>query len=151
VAGDYYDYATGSDIQPLPVSSGTAPGTAVFSQTLEQGPADVQLAGGLSPYGTMAQGGNVWEWEETDFDLLNDSSSNDRGYAGGSWLVSATTMSSLGHFVAPNNIPNGGTYWEGFRVASIAVPEPTAATLLTFGLLSCIATRRRKPASHNPV
>ena len=37
------------------------------------GPADITLAGGLSPYGTMGQGGNVYEWEETDFDLVNDS------------------------------------------------------------------------------
>ena len=35
------------------------------------GPADITLAGGLSPYGTMGQGGNVYEWEETDFDLVN--------------------------------------------------------------------------------
>ena len=30
----------------------------------------------------MGQGGNVWEWEETDFDLVNDSSSSGRGVRG---------------------------------------------------------------------
>ena len=46
-----------------------AAGTAVYDGHAD--PADVTIAGGLSPYGTIGQGGNVWEWEETDFDLVN--------------------------------------------------------------------------------
>ena len=64
-SGVYYDYPTGSDTAPTAVASGTAAGTAVYNQLLAQGPADITLAGGLSPYGTMGQGGNVSELEET--------------------------------------------------------------------------------------
>ena len=69
-SGVYYDYPTGSDSAPTAVASGTAAGTAVYNGQ-SPGPADITLAGGLSPYGTMGQGGNVYEWEETDFDLVN--------------------------------------------------------------------------------
>jgi len=55
--GVYYDYPTGSDTAPTPVAGGTDPGTAVYLQDLSQGPADIDNAGGLSPYGTMGQGG----------------------------------------------------------------------------------------------
>ncbi len=33
-------------------------------------------AGGPSPYGTMGQGGNVIEWNETDPDFVNNSPSS---------------------------------------------------------------------------
>ena len=77
-SGVYYDYPTGSDTAPTAVASGTAAGTAVYNQPSESGPADIMLAGGLSPYGTMGQGGNVFELEETDFNLVNDSGSSIR-------------------------------------------------------------------------
>ena len=43
----------------------------------------VTQAGGLSPYGIMGLGGNVYEWEETAFNLRNSSGSSDRGARGG--------------------------------------------------------------------
>ena len=61
MAGAYYDYPTGSN-SPLRGRERHDPGTAVSRQKM--GPADITQAGGLSPYGTMAQGGNVangWE------------------------------------------------------------------------------------------
>jgi formylglycine-generating enzyme required for sulfatase activity len=72
----YYDYANGSDTRPTAVISGTASNTAVYTQSGEAsptGPADVNNAGGLSPYGVMGLGGNVYEWEESSGDLLNSS------------------------------------------------------------------------------
>ncbi len=53
-SGVYFDYPTGSDSIPTAVASGTAAGTAVYGQSR---PADITLAGGLSPYGTMGQVG----------------------------------------------------------------------------------------------
>ena len=53
-SGVYFDYPTGSDSAPTAVASGTAAGTAVYDAQV--GPADITLAGGLSPYGTMARG-----------------------------------------------------------------------------------------------
>lgn len=88
VTGDYYNYATGSNTLPASVASGTAPHTAVYDQHYQDGPADVTLAGGLSPYGTMAQSGNVTEMEETDFDMVNDEVKSPRGVRGGQYWQS---------------------------------------------------------------
>jgi hypothetical protein len=60
--GGYWKYATGSDSVPTPVKEGTLSGTAVHSFDQGVGPAFIDNAGGLSPLGTMAQNGNVWEW-----------------------------------------------------------------------------------------
>ena len=111
----YNDYPTGSDIAPTAVSSGTTPGTAVYDQSFATGPADVNLAGGLSPFGTIGQGGNALEWEETDFDLVNDSVSSFRGARGGTWADSESQLSSTFRgFLSPTFEIN--TF--GFRVAS---------------------------------
>lgn len=137
-SGVYYDYATGSNIIPSPVSSGTAAGTAVYNQTFAAGPADITAAGGLSPYGTMGQSGNVYEWEETDFDLVNDASSSARGLRGGFWDsidFSSSYRSSI-------NPPFGRNSFTGFRVASNAVPEPSALLLLCFASLAALWRRR---------
>ena len=106
------------------VASGTAAGTAVWSQSYP-GPADITLAGGLSPYGVMGQGGNVWEWEETEFDLVNDQ-----------WFVcprgARRRLGSYSSYVLSVVGPRlGGPSDEdinvGFRVASI--PEPSSLLL----------------------
>jgi sulfatase modifying factor 1 len=143
-AGDnYFNYPTGSDSLPTAVASGTAPGTAVYNQPFgASDPADVHLAGWLSPYGTMGQGGNVWEWEETSYDLLNATPGADRAIRGGVWIGT------------PDNLPasyrnfDGASVegqFTGFRVASrgVTVPEPTAAVLLMLGSIGAAFTRRR--------
>ncbi len=90
-ATTYHEFATGSDIPPTPVASGTTPGTAVYHQRF---PAPSQAAGGLSPYGTMGQSGNVWEWEETEFDHSNDRASAERGLRSGNWDDNAEHISA---------------------------------------------------------
>jgi hypothetical protein len=60
--GGYWAFPTGSDALPSPTSGGTDQGKAVFY--FQEQPCRCDNAGGLSPYGTMAQGGNVWEWSE---------------------------------------------------------------------------------------
>jgi sulfatase modifying factor 1 len=64
--GGYWKYPTGSDAPPTPVSGGTDPNTAVYNQWFDKqyrDPADVNNAGGLSPYGTMAHGGQCAKLE----------------------------------------------------------------------------------------
>lgn len=113
-AGIYFDYATGSNTVPTAVVGGVDPGTAVFDQ-IGGAPADVQLAGGTSRYGTIGQGGNVYEWEETDLDLINDSVSF-RGYRGGAWNLPAFYLAADERTGA---FPNREAEILGFRVVSL--------------------------------
>jgi formylglycine-generating enzyme required for sulfatase activity len=143
----YYNFANGSDTAPGAEASGTADNTAVYSQTVAQGPADVNLAGGLSPYGVMGLGGNVWEWEESSGDLANSSGSSSRGIRGGHWSDSSSDLSSSARY---NSVPSVENYNFGFRVASLsssaaAVPEPSMMVIGTlFGLGGLVAKRRMK-------
>ena len=67
--GGYWDYPTKHDYPAVPDGIDFAGDTAfdaVFYQGYDQGaPNSVDNAGVLSAYGTMGQGGNVWEWNET--------------------------------------------------------------------------------------
>jgi formylglycine-generating enzyme len=127
---NYWDYATGSDAAPMAVASGTSPGTVVFNTF---GPATVDSSGGLSPYGTRGQTGNVMEWSE--------SPSPEGVSLNGSWYAaSESQMRSSFH---SGQIRDDSHANVGFRVAS--VPEPSSATLL----LLCVAGHsllfRRRP------
>jgi formylglycine-generating enzyme required for sulfatase activity len=144
----YYDYANGSNTAPSAVASGNLNDTAVYNQSAEQGPADVNLAGGLSPYGVMGLGGNVYEWEESSLDLANSSDSSLRGIRGGCWNFNSLVMSSSARLF---NNPSAEDIIFGFRVASLsssappAVPEPSMMVIGTlFGLGGLMAKRRMK-------
>ena len=143
--GGYWNYATGSDAAPTAVASGTAAGTAVYLQSDSQGPADITLAGGLSPFGTMGQGGNVWEWEETSADMNNSLVSSFRGFRGGLWVSSSNFLQSS---TRSQFFPAVGGNVIGFRVASLsaAVPEPNSLVLTTCVAVCGLLTRgsRRK-------
>jgi formylglycine-generating enzyme required for sulfatase activity len=143
----YYNFTNGSDTAPTAVSSGTADNTAVYNQTIAQGPADVNQAGSLSPYGVMGLGGNVWEWEESSFDLANSSNSSNRGIRGGNWgNISDVLSSSSRDGSSPSNESRG----HGFRVVRLSssappVPEPSSLVIGTlFGLGGLLAKRRMK-------
>jgi len=118
----YFDFPNGSDTAPIPVSSGTDPNTAVWNQM--SGPADIMQAGGLSPFGTTAQGGNVTEWQEssTSGAIAGALELDVRARRGDDWglAVNGSGMSSLagGDRLATSTVNS-----LGFRVASI--PEPS--------------------------
>ena len=139
----YFDFPNGSNTAPTAVASGTGVGTAVYNG--QTGPADVNLAGGLSPYGIMGLGGNVWEWEETSFDLNNSSDSSDRGIRGGDWDFNSNYLSSSAR---SNNNPADESANVGFRVASLSssaasVPEPGTFGVLSLVGLGLVAYRKR--------
>ncbi|GAH64613.1 unnamed protein product, partial [marine sediment metagenome] len=64
-SGTYALYSTGSDDSPVPVASGSMPGTLVFGQNIASGVADVELAGAKSSYGVVGLTGNILEQLET--------------------------------------------------------------------------------------
>jgi len=139
-ASVYYDYATGSDTAPTAVASGTGSGTAVYDQLWSAGPADITNAGGLSPFGTMGQNGNVWEWGESGSTPPNDSADESRVARGGAWYSDSSYLQSSSRYsYSPTFENNAGL---GFRVA--AVPEPSGLSLMVIGALGLLLKRKRR-------
>jgi len=134
--GSWSNFPNGTDSAPTAVAGGTDPNTAVYGG--QAGPADINNAGGLSAYGTMAQGGNVWEWNETAFDGTNNTADENRELRGGSW-----NFYSYGLEDRTRSIKSPSDYNpNGFRVAS-SVPEPSSLSLLALGGVA-VALRRRR-------
>lgn len=132
LTASYSQFPNGANSPPVSVTGGTDPNTAVYQRTLAEGPADISNAGGFSPYGVMGLGGNVWEWQETEVDLLNDDAMADRILRGGSWVSDISRLRS-DTWADPTLAINEGTD-VGFRIAgysSNAVPEPSSFALLS--------------------
>jgi formylglycine-generating enzyme required for sulfatase activity len=140
--GGYWLFATQSNSAPLYSSGGTASNTAIYGGQI--GPADITNAGGLSAYGTMAQGGNLWEWLETANDLSNSDASELRAIRGGGFdnVNTDTYQQSNTASESWGSQPTDGNLKNGFRVAM--VPEPSALSLLAVGLGGLALVRRRR-------
>lgn len=123
-SSSYYHLPTASNTAPTAVAGGTVSGTAVYDQTYGSGPADITFAGGLSPYGTMGQAGNVYEWNESA-SSGSPAADSVRVIRGGSWY---SNSNSLGAWAANADWSTVEADLYGFRVAS--VPEPTTALLV---------------------
>ena len=127
----YYNYPTGSNSVPDGIDFAGDPNfdIVVSDGFINTAPLEITDAGVLSRVGTVGQGGNVSEWEESPY----SPSSPLRGVRGSAYPYGAanananTRAAGLQTTVHP-------TY--GFRVAS--VPEPNSAIiamLMPFGLL----------------
>jgi formylglycine-generating enzyme required for sulfatase activity len=139
--GSWSNFPNGSDSAPTAVAGGTDANTAVYGQSFFAGPADITSAGGLSAYGTMGQGGNVWEWNETAYDGTNDTDYENRELRGGAWNDNSNNLDAASSRSYGN--PAVESYFGlGFRVAS--VPEPSALSLLVIGLGGLALVRRRR-------
>lgn len=126
MTANYWDYATGSNVAPTAVASGTEPGTVVYDQPEAQGPAEVDATGGLSPYGTRGQTGNLGEMKESAFDGVNNFPTESRVRGGGRWNFDVSQLNSS--FRVQHDLPTSRT-GIGFRVASL--PEPSGFAQLT--------------------
>lgn len=92
-------------------------------------------------YRTFDQGGNVFEWNEA-------LSISGRGMRGGGWVYSyADLQASSRLFVNPRT---GENQQFGFRMASMAVPEPSSI-LLAVAAFSILPSRRRRSVPHDRV
>jgi formylglycine-generating enzyme required for sulfatase activity len=136
----YWLYPTASSSEPTSVTSGTSAGTAVYrNNNPDSAPAIVNSAGGLSPYSTMGQGGNVWEWNESALDGTNSSSSEFRVFRGGNWGSAAGNLRPSSR---ESDDPLQQGVYLGFRVAS--VPEPSTYALLLMTGAGWLLWKRRK-------
>jgi len=139
----YFDFPNGSDTAPLPVASGTEPGTAVWNQLDSVGPSDVHLAGGLSPFGTIAQGGNVFEWLETPLDAVTSHipEPDFRAFRGEDWGLVNSPLGLSSSAAGGNRLAIFPANSLGFRIVS--VPEPRASGLLFLGGIGLLSRRRQ--------
>lgn len=152
----YWLYPTASNNAPTPATANSTgdisnPGANVanyFSAAnwngLNGNVTTVGSAGPLSDsfYGTADQGGNVLEWNEV---LINGSARGQRGGQSGSSVVSLQATDR------PTVInPAGSSAVRGFRVATIAVPEPSTYALAAICVITLLAVRRRKNKAAGP-
>ena len=135
----YWLYPTASDTAPAAVASGTGAGSAVYNGVASV-PATVDSAGGLSPYGTMGQGGNVFEWTESAFAGTNNSTTEDRAIRGGNYATAMNVLSSSDRY---NLGPAAQFPGVGFHVASVPEPSTYALLLMTAAGVLWMTRRRR--------
>ena len=83
----------------------------------------------------MGLGGNVFEWGETEFDLVNYRTQSSRGFRGGVWFNNSFNLSSSFQLAVNPAFEHSII---GFRVASLSssavVPEPSSFALLLIGI-----------------
>ena len=131
----YFLWPTGTNSSPSCVGPTAAPNSANCND-FQGPPSDLvpvgSYHGSASPNGTFDQGGNVFEWTETEYQF------QDRVVRGGSFDQGYGDLRSEWRDSAPDNI---GTYTIGFRVAAV-VPEPGTGSLFALGLLA-LGIRRR--------
>ena len=138
----YWDYPTGTDTVP---NNGNPGGDTGNSANFRDGDCAMTwpyftsevdaFANSKSPYGTLDQGGNVWEWNESLFGDIG----NNRGRRGGSLGSYAGDLQAAYRDSADPTYEAGDI---GFRVAE--VPEPATLTLLALGGVAVARQRRRR-------
>lgn len=90
-----------------------------------------------SAYGTFDQAGNVWEWNEAFF---SDDSFGIRTLRGGAWNSQFATVMLSSNRISGLAQSGNGTF--GFRVARLAIPEPSAGCLIALGTLGLLLRKR---------
>jgi formylglycine-generating enzyme required for sulfatase activity len=116
-SASYFDYPAGSDTMTTCALPGATANTANCGYPI---PAvgdftDVgSYTASASPYGTFDQGGNIYEWNETQ---VADAS---RGVRGGTFQLYPNHLAASNR--AMNNVPWIGSFNVGFRVVTVLEP-----------------------------
>jgi formylglycine-generating enzyme len=135
----YWTYPTKSDSPPTNNYPSLSTNNANYwngSYALNVPPYTTEVgtfANSLSAYGTLDQGGNVWEWNET----ANGGAW--RGVRGGSFMMLSDYMRSS---FRDNYYPTSETQDVGFRVAM--VPEPNSPAMLLAAAIGVLLFWRRR-------
>ena len=138
--GEWFNYPNGSDAKPAIVSGGTS-GAVYGLDSPGSSPADIMAAGGPSLYGTVAQGGNAWEWME-NIQAGGGHSAWIGEIRGGSWQTGGGVHDNLASLNYDAWDAGVELFDTGFRVAM--VPEPSSLSLLLAGWAVLMTGRRRK-------
>jgi formylglycine-generating enzyme required for sulfatase activity len=125
-AGGYFDFPVGSNAQTLCSAPSVTPNTANCANAIADTTDIGSYLMSAGPNGTFDQGGNAWEWNETD--IFGDTGA--RGIRGGGWSSPPSDLSRIGKSDIVPFIEDGSL---GFRVA--VAPEPGRHALLAAAVL----------------
>ena len=142
-SGGYWNYPTKSNSVPGNILSAAGTNNAKFSTSDYTDPTNELTPVGAfadpRAYGTCDQGGDVWQCNEAMI-------ASSRGLRGGAWdNVSGYVASSGRNYYYP---AYEGYRDIGFRVASLAVPEPGSIALVIAGWLCLAAYSCRSRPAH---
>jgi len=132
----YWLYPTQSNTAPSNVLSATGTNNANYYKPGYTDPTNYltpvgAFAASPSAYGTFDQGGDVWQWDETNY------SGSFRGLRGGSFYINVSSLQSGFDSI---DTPTYEYYNIGFRVSQ--VPEPGSLGIFAFALTGFLARRR---------
>jgi formylglycine-generating enzyme required for sulfatase activity len=130
----YFDYPAGSDTQTTCAApTATANRANCLNAVGDLTPVG-SYPGSVSPYGTLDQGGNVFEWNEAI-----DASGSFRGFRGGGFVGGPLSLAAS---MRVDFGPSNQFEVVGFRLAM--VPEPSTGLLVIAGLLGLGIHRRMR-------
>ena len=136
---NYWQYPTASDTLPTAEDAPGGTNSANYGAALNALRAVGSYVDSLSPYGTYDQGGNTNELTDT----ISTSGNTFRVLRGGSaWLSSTFVHKNTWTNPSSHSLGGGGERAEGFRVATIPVPEPGLGVLLALGTVCLLLVRR---------
>lgn len=125
-ARPYHDYPTGDDAPPQTLANYMRDSRLAIGDPWFYAPVD-SFANAPGPFGTLQQGGNVWEWTES----WQYGTVGTRALRGGSWQYTEYGLNAV------NEDPGGiddNSYLFGGRIAMAASPsgwQPVSAPLAT--------------------